>query len=39
MRKLLGASACAMTVLMMAGCASPLNRARETSLNQAAASR
>ena len=36
MRKLLGASACAMTVLMMTGCASALNRARETSLNQAA---
>jgi outer membrane protein OmpA-like peptidoglycan-associated protein len=36
MRKLLGASACAMTVLMLAGCASPLNRVRETSLNRAA---
>lgn len=36
MRKLLGATTCAMTVLMMAACAAPLNRANETSLNQAA---
>jgi outer membrane protein OmpA-like peptidoglycan-associated protein len=36
MRKLLSVSACAMTVLIVAGCASPLNLARETSLNQAA---
>jgi outer membrane protein OmpA-like peptidoglycan-associated protein len=36
MRKLLSASACAMAVVMMAGCTAPLNRATETSLNQAA---
>ncbi|RFU46178.1 OmpA family protein [Paraburkholderia sp. DHOC27] len=35
-RKLLGVGACALTVLMMAGCTAPLNRAKETSLNQAA---
>lgn len=36
MRNLPSVIACAMTVLVVAGCASPLNRANETSLNQAA---
>jgi outer membrane protein OmpA-like peptidoglycan-associated protein len=36
MKKLLAASACAMSVLLMAGCSAPLNRDTETSLNRAA---
>ncbi len=35
MRAFLGATACAMAVVVLAGCAAPLNRAKETSLNQA----
>lgn len=35
MRRFLSASACAMAVLVFAGCAAPLDRAKETSLNQA----
>ena len=35
MRRFLSASACAMAVLVLAGCAAPLDRAKETSLNQA----
>jgi outer membrane protein OmpA-like peptidoglycan-associated protein len=36
MRTFLSATACAMSVLLMAGCAAPLNRDTETSLNKAA---
>ncbi|HEY1997503.1 MAG TPA: OmpA family protein [Paraburkholderia sp.] len=35
MRKFLRATTCATAVLLMAGCASSLNRAKETSLNEA----
>ncbi|WP_122153985.1 OmpA family protein [Paraburkholderia sp.] len=35
MRRFLSASACAMAVMVLAGCASTLDRAKETSLNQA----
>jgi outer membrane protein OmpA-like peptidoglycan-associated protein len=35
MRTFLGATACAMAVLLTTGCSAPLNRATETSLNQA----
>jgi len=35
MKKLLGVSACALSVVLMAGCAAPLNRDTETSLNKA----
>jgi outer membrane protein OmpA-like peptidoglycan-associated protein len=35
MRTFLGAIACAVSVLLMAGCAAPLNRDTETSLNKA----
>jgi outer membrane protein OmpA-like peptidoglycan-associated protein len=35
MRTSLSASACALSVLLMAGCAAPLNRDTETSLNKA----
>jgi outer membrane protein OmpA-like peptidoglycan-associated protein len=35
MRMLLGATACTMAVLLTTGCSAPLNRATETSLNQA----
>jgi len=35
MRTFLGTTACAMTVLLTTGCSAPLNRATETSLNQA----
>ncbi|NML99681.1 OmpA family protein [Paraburkholderia sp. RP-4-7] len=35
MRTFLGTTACAMSVLLMAGCATPLNRDTETSLNKA----
>jgi len=35
MKKILSMSACAMSVLLMAGCAAPLNRDTETSLNKA----
>jgi outer membrane protein OmpA-like peptidoglycan-associated protein len=36
MKTLLRATACAVTVVMVAGCTAPLNRANEMSLNQAA---
>ncbi|MFM0732325.1 OmpA family protein [Paraburkholderia sediminicola] len=35
MRMFLGATACTMSVLLMAGCTAPLNRDTETSLNKA----
>ena len=35
MKTFLGASACAMSVVLLAGCAAPLNRDKETSLNKA----
>ncbi|MEZ0604762.1 OmpA family protein [Paraburkholderia sp. IW21] len=35
MKTFLGLTACAMSVLLMAGCAAPLNRDTETSLNKA----
>jgi len=35
MRRFLSASACAIAVMVLAGCASTLDRAKETSLNQA----